>query len=264
MEAHGPTRTFVVSVVTVGQVSESLRAAAQERTSAESASPDELLGPLSVSLKPSGTVVVKFANALELRLSFDSSDIGILSGRVKCGVAPVNAAPFLWPPVLFQRDGTMPRKNSSTYQPGLDEAGFAVALVCLLMSVAPPLMAWLVPASFEELSRIDGLHRVCAICSTVFSFCVLLVGYGFNRLRLVLICNVAGSVLLAIACITGTNCCSGLIAWIQGHISLNDLPEGTLLSAAFSPGGSLFQMAGHSLNLRWARMRSGKSKLKEK
>lgn len=158
----------------------------------------------------------------------------------------------------------MPRKNSSTYQPGLDEAGFAVALVCLLMGVVPPLMCLFVPASFEELSRVDGLHRVCAICSTGFSFCVLLVGHGFNRLRLVLICNVAGSVLLAIACITGTNCCSGLFAWIQGHISLNDLPEGTLLSAAFSPVGSLFQMTGHSLNLRWAEMSSRKSKLREK
>ena len=158
----------------------------------------------------------------------------------------------------------MPRENSSTYRPGLDEAGFAIALVCLLMSVAPPLIALLVPTSFEELSRVDGLHRVFAICSTGFSFCVLLVGYGFNRLRLVSICNVAGSVLLAVACITGTNCCSGLIAWIQGHISLNDLPEGTLMSAAFSPVGSLFQMAGHSLNLRWARMSSGKSRLREK
>ncbi|MFO1004034.1 MAG: hypothetical protein U0936_27265 [Planctomycetaceae bacterium] len=158
----------------------------------------------------------------------------------------------------------MPRKNSSTYHSGLDEAGFAFALVCLLMSVAPALIVLLVPASIEELSRIDGLHRVCAIFSTVFSFCVLLVGHGFNRLRLVLVCNVAGSVLLAIACITGTNCCSGLISWIQGHISVNDLPEGALLSAAFSPVGSLFQMTGHSLNLRWARMSSGSSRLREK
>lgn len=68
MEAHGPTRTLVVSVVTVGQVSESLRAVAQERISAESASPDELFGPHSVSLQPSGTAGVKFANASELRL----------------------------------------------------------------------------------------------------------------------------------------------------------------------------------------------------
>lgn len=168
-------------------------------------------------------------------------------------------ARFGWPLVLFQRDGSMPRKTSATYKPGADEAGFAFALVCFLFSIAPPLIALLVPASFEELTRVDGLHRIGSVCSACFSFCVLLVGYGFNRLRSVLLCNIGGSTLLAIACIIGSTCCSGLIAWIQGHVSLNDLPEGTLLTAALSPMGSLFLMAGHSLNLRWARNTFSKS-----
>ena len=68
MEAHGPTRTLVVSVVPVRQVSKSLRAVAQERISAVLASADELLGQRSRSLKPSGTAGVKLANASELRI----------------------------------------------------------------------------------------------------------------------------------------------------------------------------------------------------
>ena len=150
----------------------------------------------------------------------------------------------------------MPRKPSASYKPGPDEAGFAFALVCLLLSVAPAVVALVVPVSFEELSQVDWLHRICGILSTCFSFFVLRVSYGFNHLRTVVVCNIAGSVLLAIACITGTGCCSALIAWIQGHVSLNQLPEGTFLSAALSPLGSLFLMAGHYLNLRWARLRS--------
>ena len=156
----------------------------------------------------------------------------------------------------------MPRKISATYKPGADEAGFAFALVCFLFSIAPPLIALLVPASFEELTRVDGLHRIGSVCSACFSFCVLLVGYGFNRIHAVMLCNVAGSTLLAIACIIGSTCCSGLIAWIQGHVSLNDLPEGTLLTAALSPMGSLSMMTGHSLNLRWARQTRSKSSTK--
>ena len=167
---------------------------------------------------------------------------------------------FGWPQVLFQRDGHMPRKTSATYKPGADEAGFAIALVCFLLSVAPPLIALLVPVSFDELSRVDGLHRVCGIFSTCFSFCVLLIGYGFNRLRTVLACNIVGSVLLAIAFITGSNCCSGLISWIQGHVSLSELPEGTLVSTLLSPVGCLFLLAGHSLNLRWARRTHAKAR----
>lgn len=156
----------------------------------------------------------------------------------------------------------MPRKISATYKPGADEAGFAFALVCFLFSIAPPLIALLVPASFDELTRVDGLHRIGSVCSACFSFCVLLVGYGFNRIHAVMLCNVAGSTLLAIACIIGATCCSGLIAWIQGHVSLNDLPEGTLLTAALSPMGSLSMMTGHSLNLRWARQTRSKSSTK--
>jgi hypothetical protein len=152
-----------------------------------------------------------------------------------------------------ERDGFMPRNTSSTYRPGADEAGFAFALVCFLFSIAPPLIALVVPASFEELTRVDGLHRIGSVCSACFSFCVLLVSYGFNRLRTVMLCNIIGSTLLAIACIIGSTCCSGLIAWIQGHVSLNDLPEGTLVTAALSPVGSLSLMTGHALNLRWAR-----------
>ena len=68
MEAHGPTRTLVVSVVTVRQVSEILRAATQERISAEMASPDEPFGPHSRRLKPSGTAGLEFANASVLQL----------------------------------------------------------------------------------------------------------------------------------------------------------------------------------------------------
>lgn len=156
----------------------------------------------------------------------------------------------------------MPRKISATYKPGADEAGFAFALVCFLFSIAPPLIALLVPASFEELTRVDGLHRIGSVCSACFSFCVLLLGYGFNRIHAVMLCNVAGSTLLSIACIIGSTCCSGLIAWIQGHVSLNDLPEGTLLTAALSPVGSLSMMTGHSLNLRWARQTRSKSSTK--
>jgi hypothetical protein len=156
----------------------------------------------------------------------------------------------------------MPTKISATYKPGADEAGFAFALVCFLFSIAPPLIALLVPASFEELTRVDGLHRIGSVCSACFSFCVLLVGYGFNRIRAVMLCNIAGSTLLAIACIIGSTCCSGLIAWIQGHVSLDDLPEGTLLTAALSPMGSLSMMTGHSLNLRWARQTRSKSSTK--
>lgn len=160
---------------------------------------------------------------------------------------------FGWPRVLHQRDGSMPRKIFATYKPGADEAGFAFALVCFLLSIAPPIIALLVPASFEELTRVDGLHRICSVCSACFSFCVLLVGYGFNRLRSVMLCNIAGSTLLVIAFLIGSTCCSGLIAWIQGHVSMGELPEGTLLTAALSPFGSLFLMLGHSLNLRWWR-----------
>ena len=68
MEAHGPTKTLVVSVVTVGQVSEILRAATQERISAGTASPDELFDPHSRRLKPSGTARLEFANASVLQL----------------------------------------------------------------------------------------------------------------------------------------------------------------------------------------------------
>ena len=175
---------------------------------------------------------------------------------------PVTRARFSWPLVLSQRDGFMPRKLFATYKPGADEAGFAFALVCFLLSIAPPLIASLVPASFEELTQVEDLHRIGSVCSTCFSFCVLLVGYGFNRLPSVLLCNIVGSVLLAIACIIGATCCSGLIAWIQGHVSLNELPEGTLLTAALSPLGSLFLMTGHSLNLRWARKSHSKSRLR--
>ena len=148
----------------------------------------------------------------------------------------------------------MPQKNgSATYGPGSDEAGFALALICLLLGVSPVIVALLVPTSFEELNRVDGLHRTCGALSTLYSFFVLLLGYGLNHLRSVLICAIAGSVLFSISFITGTGCCSGLIAWIQGHLSINDLPKETLVSATLSPIGSLLLMSGHSLNLRWAR-----------
>ena len=68
MEAHGPTRTLEVSVVTVTQVRGILRAAAQEWISADLASVYGLLGPHLRSLKPSMTTGVKFANASKLRL----------------------------------------------------------------------------------------------------------------------------------------------------------------------------------------------------
>ena len=126
----------------------------------------------------------------------------------------------------------MVKRTNAVYAASADEAGLIVALLCLLLSLAPPLIVLVIPATGLELSRIDGLHRITGVCSACFSFCVLMVGYGFNHRRSVIVCSIAGSVLLAVACICGTGCCSAFLAWIQGEITASELPDGALFSSS--------------------------------
>ena len=147
----------------------------------------------------------------------------------------------------------MVKRTNAVYAASADEAGLIVALLCLLLSLAPPLIVLVIPATGLELSRIDGLHRITGVCSACFSFCVLMVGYGFNHRRSVIVCSIAGSVLLAVACICGTGCCSAFLAWIQGEITASELPDGALFSSSLAPAGSVFLIIGHQLNLRWGR-----------
>jgi len=153
----------------------------------------------------------------------------------------------------------MAGKTRTTYPTGADEAALAIALSCFLLSLGPPLVAFLVPMTNLEVSRIDGLHRISGIASACFSSCVLMAGYGHNQRRSVICCCIAGSTLLTIACITGTGCCSELIAWMRGQISASQISEGALVTAGLSPSGSVCLMLGHQQNLRWARSTSKKS-----
>jgi len=155
--------------------------------------------------------------------------------------------------VRFQRDSVMSKKKSATYSSGPDEAGFAIAFICLLLSLAPPLVVFLVPATFDELTRMDGLHRITAICSACFSVLVLMCGFTHHQHRSVLFACILGFVCLALSCVSGAGCCSGLLAWFEGKISVNDLPQDTLLNASLSPIGSLCLIFGHRQNLKWAR-----------
>ena len=152
----------------------------------------------------------------------------------------------------------MATRTRAVYPASADEAGLIVALLCLLLSMAPPLIVLVIPSTGLELSRIDGLHRITGVCSARFSFCVLMVGHGFNHRRSVIVCSIAGSVLLAVACICGTGCCSAFHAWIQGKVSASELPNGALFSSSLAPVGSVFLIIGHHLNLRWARQNTRK------
>jgi len=106
----------------------------------------------------------------------------------------------------------------------------------------------------------DGLHRVTGTCSACFSFFVLMMGFSFHRQRFVLYVCIPGFVCLALSCVSGAGCSSGLLAWLEGKVSVTDLPQGTLLNASLSPIGSLCLIFGHLQNLKWVPRRQKQHK----
>jgi hypothetical protein len=144
----------------------------------------------------------------------------------------------------------------NAYRSGPDEAALAMALLCLLLSLTPPLLVFITPATFGELSRLDGLHRISCIGSACFSACVFLSGYSARQRLSVIVSISLGFILLFIACVTGMECCSGLLLWARGQIPFDQIPEGALIGAVLSPLGSSCLIAGHCLRLRWGRKSS--------
>ena len=164
------------------------------------------------------------------------------------------------PLIVSQRECRVMKKTiRNAYRSGPDEAALAMALLCLLMSLTPPVLVYVTPTTFYELSRMDGLHRISCIGSACFSACVFLSGYAAHQRRSVAVFVLTGFILLFIACITGTDCCSGFFLWAQGQITFSQIPEGAVLSTVLSPLGSSCLIAGHSLNLRWSRRSSKQS-----
>ena len=157
-------------------------------------------------------------------------------------------------PIESQREFRVMKKNTCNgYRSGPDEAAVAMALLCLLLSLTPPLLVCVTPATFGELNLVDGLHRISCIASAAFSVCAFLSVYLSHQPLSTVVLVFMGIVQLVVACITGTECCSGWFLWARGQISFDQIPEGTLISAVLSPLGSSCLIAGHSLRLRWGR-----------
>ena len=141
----------------------------------------------------------------------------------------------------------------NAYRSGPDEAALAMAVLCLVLSLTPPLLVCITPVTFDELNLVDGLHRISCIGSACFSACVFLSAYSANQGLSVAVFVFLGFFQLFIACITSTGCCSGLILWAQGQVTFDQIPDGALISAVLSPLGSSCLIAGHCLRLRWGR-----------
>lgn len=136
---------------------------------------------------------------------------------------------------------------------GTDEAAMLISACCLAHCISVPLLLALLPGLTDLLNAGNSLHLVFSGLTVLFSVVILLLGYDHHRLRKVLAWGILGAVLIALASLSPADCCSAILSWAAGKISVSEVPPVSWGVFLLTPLGTLSLILAHLENRRGLR-----------